>query len=71
MGAPEPDPEIEIEQIEAELQQRPQLTDRQIDDIRAMCERIRSLCRARRFAEARRTKVLCMNIMSQGAPVPE
>lgn len=71
MQSTELDPESEIEQIEGEIRQRPQLTDKQLEDIRELCERIRSACDAGHYGEARRIKGLCMSVIAQGSPVPE
>jgi hypothetical protein len=71
MGTKEFDAEREIESIQAQIRQQPQLSDKQLADVRTMCERIRSFCRSGKHEEARRTKALCMSVISQGSPVPE
>jgi len=61
----------EIEEIEHEIHQHPQLTDKQIEDIRAMYEHIRGACESDDYEKARRTKALCVGIISEGPPAPE
>ena len=65
------DPESRIEGIEAEIARHPMLTDKQISDVRMLCERFSALCRSGRYLEARMTKAHCMSVIAQGAPVPE
>lgn len=65
------DVEREIGAVEAAIRERPELTDEQLEDIRTLCERIRGLCESRNYEEARRTKALCMSIITRGPPAPE